>query len=232
MEIKEKYEITNWLDEVIDAKPGEPVKILPDVFLAKAKDQNGNIVNTYAVRHENRHDLLLIDMVYPENKATLDHYKESGYNIKAIVVTSDKTAQNSFMGYKEIAEKYDTQFYMHKLDDNSAHTVHDIMLGDEILDQFGVNGFHFPGYTGGSVMVYVGYNGALFTGHSAVGTPLEEDGAGFQRPEVNDSEDMGLMDNWLSFAIEFDHIMPAQGTPRLKLSDTDRVAIVRELSNK
>jgi len=232
MDIIDNYEILNWLDEVIEAKPGQAVKILPDVFLAKATDKDGNVVNTYAIRHENRHDLLLIDMIYPENKSTLDKFKEAGYNIKAIVVTSDTTAHHAFEDFKDLAEEYDTSFYMHKLDDNSSHKVHDIMLGDDTLDQFGVNGFHFPGYTGGSAMVYVGYNGALFTGHSAIGTPLKADGADFNRPEISEVNDMGLLDNWLSFTVEFDHILPAEGTPKLKLSNTERNDIIRRLSNK
>lgn len=232
MEVKDNYDIVNWKQEVEQAEAGKAVKILTDTFLAKAKDQNGHTVNTYALRHENRHDILLVDTVYPENKSTLDHFKEAGYNIKGIVVTSDAVAKHSFKDFKEIAESYNTEIFMHKLDDNSDYQCKDIMDGHDCMKSFQIKPFHFPGYTGGSVMLYSDYNGALFAGHSAKGAEWKDGQPSFTRPDTNDAEDSGLMDNWMSFDIDFEHLLPASGQPQLKIDDEARNAIIRSLGKK
>lgn len=217
------------IETIKNAQKGRAIKILPDTFLFKIECKDGSLCQGYALRHINRHDIVLIDAV---DKDIISEFQESGYDIKGIFLTSRKMLDDTNSSFEEISKSADAPIFIHPLDtrEQSKYTK-DITAKHELLNNFALSVYHFPGVTGGSVVVYTEINGGtLFAGDSAVGSDYESKDNNLTRPENNDSaEDFGLAETWTSFVKEFTHVLPRRGKPCFDLSEGEQKDVLSRL---
>jgi glyoxylase-like metal-dependent hydrolase (beta-lactamase superfamily II) len=230
MEIIDKLEVFSRLDELRTAVYGEPVLILPDTFLLKFPKHEHRFGNAYMIRHRNQKDIVLIDAVREEHKSAIESYKESGYEIKAILLTHRDLSGQSYKPIHEIAEDLNTNYFIHSLDSGSDDKALDITGYNDVFKEFDLSVFHTPGHTPGSVTIFCGINKALFTGDSAVGSPYENDDYYFDRPIIkSEQDDLALRESWMSMSVEFEHVLPLHGKPQFDLNEQQRKDILRNL---
>ena len=65
---------------------GKFLKLIPDTFLIKGKEKDGVFNQGYAIRHINRRDIILIDVVEEETKAAVKKLVNDGYQIKGMLI--------------------------------------------------------------------------------------------------------------------------------------------------
>lgn len=232
MEILGKENIFSRLDELRTATFGSSVKILPDTFLLKFDKYQFRFGNGYIIRHRNNRELVVIDAVRKEHKEELARLVESGYNIRAILLTHSDLIDQAYAPLKSIMSELDTQIYIHSLDMQSTDC-RDITSYDDVFKEFDLSIFHTPGHTGGSVVIYCGIHKTLFAGDSAVGAPYESDDYYFDRPIItSDSKDFALSESWRSIVVEFQHLLPLHGKPQFDINDVQRDDILRRLTRE
>ncbi len=225
----QKLDIFSRLDLLRTAVYGDSVKILTDTFLLKFPRSTNSMGNGYAIRHINGKDLVLIDTIAQEHKSELARFRESGYNIKAILLTNGNLIDQAYTDLSEIAAENDTQIYVHPLDSKQSQAV-DITGYHDIYTHFDLSVFHTPGFTGGSVMVHCGLNGTLFTGDSALGSDYSADDNNFIRPYIDNQQgNLALRESWRSISVDFNHILPLQGKPQFDLTEEQRQQILNQL---
>jgi glyoxylase-like metal-dependent hydrolase (beta-lactamase superfamily II) len=224
-----KLDIFSRLDLLRTAVYGDAVRILPDTFLLKFPGRNGNMGNGYAIRHHNGKDLVLIDTISKEHKLELARFRESEYNINAILLTNGNLIDQAYTELSEIAAENDTQIFVHPLDSKQSQAV-DITGYHDVYTHFDLSVFHTPGFTGGAIVVHCGLNGALFTGDSAVGSDYSTDEYIFRRPGIdNEQNNLALRESWRSISVDFDHMLPLQGKPQFDLTEQQRKHILNQL---
>ncbi|WP_194852527.1 MBL fold metallo-hydrolase [Nonlabens antarcticus] len=225
----DKIDIFSRLDELRTAVYGKPVKILPDTFLMKFEKNENREGNGYVMRHKNRQDIIIIDGIREEHRDELTRLKESGYNVKAVLLTNVDMLDKTYADLETIKEDLGADIYIHDLD-NKGGAFKNITSNPEVFQDFGLKIIHTPGHTNGSVIIYCDFNKALFTGDSAVGSPYKEDDYYFDRPIIeNDQKDLGLRESWRTITEEFEHILPLHGKPQFDLTDDERTTILRNL---
>ncbi|WGK64504.1 MBL fold metallo-hydrolase [Croceiramulus getboli] len=234
MEVKDRIDIFSTLDELRTAVYGDPVKILPETFLMKVKKFKHRFGNTYALRHLNRKDLILIDAIRPENKPAIDQFLDQGYQVRGILLTHGDLIKQAYADLHHISEELgNAPIFMHPLDAGEyGDLITDITEPNFVLEDFGIESYHYPGHTPGSVILYSERNeGMLFAGDSAVGSPYDQDDYYFERPPIeNDETDFGLAQNWKRFVKPFKHFLPLHGKPQFGLSEPQQKDIILNLT--
>lgn len=226
---KGNIEVLSRLEKLRAASSGDTVKILPNMWLLKSGPDQGAYNNAYAIRHKNRRDILLIDAVRPEHKSEIARFRESGYNIKAILLTNGHMIDHAYADLSDISEELDTQIYIHPLDSKQTNTI-DINGYQEVFTAFDLSIFHTPGYTSGSVVIYCGINGVLLTGASAVGSAYDSDTYAFYRPVItNNDNDIALRESWRSVSVRFEHLLPLSGKPQFDITEEQYLQIMNQL---
>ncbi len=217
------------LDALRTAVYGDSVKILHDTFLLKFPKREQRYGNGYAIRHQNRKDLVLIDTVNREHHGELVRFRESGYNIKGLLLTNKNLISQAYTELSDIARELKTEIYIHPLDSPVTNSI-DITGYHDFLQDFDLTVFHTPGNTSGSVMIFSGASGALFTGDSAIGSPYEADEYFFERPPISkDESDLALRESWKSISVDFKHILPLHGKPQFDINLEKRKQILNNL---
>lgn len=229
----EKIDIFSRLDELRTAVFGTVHKILPETFLMKTGKSKDRFGNTYAIRHTNRTEIVLIDAVLPENKKALQGFLKKGYKISAVLLTSGEVLEKSYAPIEQIKKDLKgAPVFIHPLDmQGQEKELKDITSKPQVFKHFDISIYPFPGGTGGSVLIRSGLNGGmLFTGDSAIGSPYEDDSYSFERPSLNDeTEDFGLAESWKNFEDDFEHFLPRHGKPQFELEEETRDDILRSL---
>ncbi|AZQ44364.1 MBL fold metallo-hydrolase [Nonlabens ponticola] len=232
MEQVDRIDVYSRLDELRTAVFGESVKILPDTFLLKYDKHVHHFGNGYMLRHKNRHDIILIDAVIKEHKEEIARFRESGYHIKAILLTHADLISQAYDDVDNIAKDLDTTIYIHPLDKNNTQLAA-IDEPNDVFDAFGIKVYHTPGHTKGSVAIYCEFNKALFTGDSAIGSPYEKDEYYFERPPIaSEQADLGLRESLRSISVDFEHLLPLHGKPQFEIDDEERERIMRNLTKE
>ncbi|MBT8319824.1 MAG: hypothetical protein KJP01_06810, partial [Gramella sp.] len=75
---------------------GKFLKLIPDTFVIKGEKENGVFNQGYAIRHLNRRDMLLIDVVEKSSKEAVKKLVEEGYIIKGILITCDAVLKSAY----------------------------------------------------------------------------------------------------------------------------------------
>jgi glyoxylase-like metal-dependent hydrolase (beta-lactamase superfamily II) len=232
MENADKIEVFSRLDELRTAVFGKAVKILPDTFLLKFDKHTHRFGNGYVLRQKNRKDIVLIDAVRKEHKEEIARLRESGYDIKAILLTHSDLLDQAYASVAELKEELNTNIYIHPFD-RHGHDAENIMVTNDVFDAFGLKVFHTPGHTKGSVVIYCDFNKALFTGDSAIGSKYEDDDYYFERPPLESHQkDLGLQESWRTITEEFEHVLPLHGKPQFEIDDEQRTQIMRNLTKE
>ncbi len=230
----EKIEIFSRLDELRTAIFGTVHKILPETFLMKTEKFQHRFGNTYAVRHTNGKEIILVDAVRPENKMALQGFLEKGYKISAVLLTHGDLLAQAYGSMAQIKEDLGgAPIFIHPLDMHGQEKdLKDITAKHDVLKHFDISIFHFPGHTGGSAIIHSGLNGGmLFTGDSAIGSRYELDDYSFVRPIIEEhTKDFGLAESWKNFDSDFEHVLPLHGKPQFDLEEDDRHTILRKLA--
>ena len=218
---------------VQQGETGKFLKMIPDTFIIKGDEENGVFNQGYAIRHINRRDMLLIDVVEKSTKDAVKKLVEEGYNIKGILITCDSVMNTAYADLKTISEDAGgAPIFAHprnNIKDNFK--TKDITGRDKTLDSFDINIFDLPGSEGASVVVYTEINdGMLFPGEDAVGSNYDSDLNTFSRPEKkNANNDYGLAESWAAFDTEFTYLFPRKGKPGFNLEEGAQIDILNNL---
>lgn len=215
------------------SETGKFLKLIPDTFIIKGEKENGVFNQGYAIRHLNRRDMILIDVVEKSSKDAVKRLVEEGYNIKGILITCDAILNSAYADLKTISENAGgAPIYAHprnNIKDNFK--TKDITAKDKVLDSFDINIFDLPGSEGASVVVYCDLNeGMLFPGEDAVGSDYDSELNTFIRPEKkNENNDYGLAESWAAFDTEFTYLFPRKGKPAFDIEEGQLIDILNKL---
>ncbi len=212
---------------------GKFLKLIPDTFIIKGEEENGYVNQGYAIRHLNRRDMLLIDVVEGATKDAVKRLVEEGYNIKGILITCDGILKSAYADLKTISEDAGgASIYAHPRNNfKDDFKTKDITAKDSVLTSFGINIFDLPGSEGASVVLYSDINdGMLFPGDDAVGSKYDSDLNTFNRPEKkNSNNDFGLAESWAAFDTPFTYLFPRKGKPGFNLEEGHQIDILNSL---
>ncbi|MBP2830687.1 MBL fold metallo-hydrolase [Aquimarina sp. U1-2] len=223
------------LEELKNQETGQRTLILPDTFLIKVPKFKHRIGNSYLIQHINRKEILLIDTVHEDSQPILQDFIKNGYSVAGLLLTHSDLIHQSYTSSLEKLSKDlgDTSIYIHPLDAGSqGNFANNILEANEVFDKFSITVDHFPGHTGGSVIIHSEINnGMLFCGDSAVGAPYDSSNYYFERPPIsNESQDLGLAQHWKNYIKPFKHILPLHGKPQFDLSEGQQKDIIIHLS--
>ncbi len=219
---------------IAQAEPGKFHKLIPDIFIIKGDKKDGIYNQAYAIRHINRRDIILIDMVEESTKKAVKKLLEDGYNIKGILITCDDIMKTAYADLKTISEDAGgAPIFAHpRKSFNDSFKTRDITQRKN-LKEFGLQVFDLPGNGGASVILHSDINdGMLFTGEDAQGSSYSSDLNTFKRPEMkNKNDDYGLAESWRAFQQPFAYLFPRKGKPGFNLEEGHQTDILNSLSS-
>ncbi|WBL27350.1 MBL fold metallo-hydrolase [Zunongwangia sp. HGR-M22] len=219
---------------ILQGETGKFLKLIPDTFLIKGKEKDGVFNQGYAIRHINRRDIILIDVVEEETKAAVKKLIDEGYQIKGLLITCDGILDNAYADLKTISkDANNAPIYAHPRNNfKDDFKTKDIMTQANDLKHFGIKVIDLPGNGGASVLVYSEINGGmLFPGDDAVGSSYDSDLNTFKRPEMKrENDDFGLAESWSAFEDEFSYFFPRKGKPAFNVEEGQQVDILNDLS--
>lgn len=213
---------------------GKLLKIIPDTFLIKGAETENGFSQGYAIRHINRKDIILIDVVEEATKEAVKKLVNDGYTIKAILLSNTLVYKNSYSNLKTISEDAGgAQIFIHpRTTIKDDFKTKDITSKNEILKSFGLKINDLPGNGGGSVLIFSDINdGMLFTGADAEGSPYDTDRNSFSRPKMESKNDeFGIAESWGAYKEEFSYLFPLRGKPAFNIEEGQRTDILNGLS--
>ncbi len=215
---------------------GKFLKLIPDTFIIKGEEKDGVFNQGYAIRHINRQDILLIDVVEETTKDAVKKLVNDGYKIKGILITCDHILKDAYADLKTISEDAgDAPIFAHPRNNfKDSFKTKDITERKGVLKDFGLKVFDLPGNGGASVILYSEVNdGMLFPGEDAEGSPYDSDLNTFKRPKMDKSnDDFGLAGSWSAFDEEFAYLFPRKGKPGFNIEEGQQTDILNSLSKK
>ncbi|MCF4101584.1 hypothetical protein L1I30_07895 [Gillisia sp. M10.2A] len=219
---------------ILQGETGKFLKLIPDTFIIKGAENNGEFNQGYAIRHINRKDILLIDVVEEATKEAVKTLVKDGYSIKGILLSNSSIAKNAYADLKTLSEDAGGAcIYAHPRNSiRDDYKTKDITLRNEVFKNFGLTIYDLPGNGGGSVLIHSDINdGMLFTGEDAHGTSYDMEENTFNRPVMNSkNDDFGLSQSWGAFDKEFTYLFPLKGKPGFNLEEGDQTDILNSLS--
>lgn len=219
---------------IVQGEVGKFLKLIPDTFIIKGSEQENGYNQGYAIRHINRKDILLIDVVEKETQAAVKHLVEDGYTIKGIILSNSSVYKNAYADLKTISEDAGgAPIFAHPRNSiKDDYKLKDITAKQDIIKHFGLKIYDLPGNGGGSILIYSDINdGMLFTGEDAIGSSYNVEENTFSRPimESKNSE-FGLAESWGAFEEPFTYLFPLHGKPGFNLEDGQQTDILNKLS--
>ena len=213
---------------------GKFLKLIPDTFIIKGSEEENGFNQGYALRHLNRKDILLIDVVEKETLKAVKLLLEEGYSIKGILLSNSSVFKNSYADLKTLSEDAGgAPIFAHPRNSiKDEYKTKDITAKQEVLKHFGITIYDLPGNGGGSVLIYSDNNdGMLFTGEDAIGSTYSSEDNDFTRPVMDSkNSEFGLAESWGSFDEEFAYLFPLHGKPGFNLEEGQQTDILNKLS--
>ena len=213
---------------------GKFLKLIPDTFIIKGGEREGGVHQGYAIRHLNRKDIILIDVVESSTKEAVKKLVTDGYTIKGIFISNSDVYKTAYDNLKTISEDAgDAPVFMHpRISLQNGDKVKDITTRNEVMKHFGLTITDLPGNGGGSVLIYSDINdGMLFTGDDAEGSSYESEENTFVRPKLEHKNDeYGLAEAWGAYDKSFAYLFPLKGKPGFNLDDGKQKDILNKLS--
>ena len=214
------------------AEEGKFHKMIPDTFIIKM--ENG--AQGYAIRHLNRHDMLLIDTTGKGAEKAIKHLVEEGYKIKGIIVTHKEPLQNTYAPLKQISEDAGgAPIFSHPVNNkDNSFSVRDIYIKNDVFKHFSIFVDDFPSASGDTAVVYSEINeGMIFAGNSVKAAPYDQEGDQMTRADMgNRNKDLSLAESWRTYIREFRYFFPYRGKPRFNLSDGEQKDLIARLGHK
>lgn len=213
---------------------GKFLKLIPDTFIIKGGEREGGVHQGYAIRHLNRKDIILIDVVESSTKEAVKKLVSDGYTIKGIFISNSDVYKTAYDNLKTISEDAGgAPIFMHpRISLQNGDKVKDITAKNEVMKHFGLTITDLPGNGGGSVLIYSDINdGMLFTGDDAEGSPYGSEENTFVRPKLEHKNDeFGLAEAWGAYENSFAYLFPLKGKPGFNLDDGKQKDILNKLS--
>lgn len=213
---------------------GKFLKLIPDTFIIKGAENENGIHQGYAIRHLNRKDIILIDVVEEATREAVKKLVTDGYTIKAILISNNLVYKTAYDSMKTLSEDAGgASIFMHpRISVKNGDTIKDITARNEIFKNFGLTITDLPGNGGGSVLIYSEINdGMLFTGADAEGSPYDSELNTFTRGELDSKNDeFGLAQAWGSYIMPFTYLFPLCGKPGFDIDEGRRTDILSTLS--
>lgn len=205
---------------------GKFLKLIPDTFIIKGGERDGGFHQGYAIRHLNRKDIILIDVVEEATKEAVKKLVKDGYTIKGILISNKLVYKTAYDNLKTLSEDAGgAPVYMHpRITVDNGDTVKDITGRNDIVKAFGLTITDLPGDGGGSVLIYSDINdGMLFTGADAEGSPYDSDLNTFTRGKLESKNDeYGLAESWGAYVMPFTYLFPLRGKPGFNMEEGQR----------
>ncbi|WP_373056238.1 MBL fold metallo-hydrolase [Zunongwangia sp. H14] len=213
---------------------GKFLKLIPDTFIIKGEEKDGVFNQGYAIRHINRQDMILIDVVEESTKNAVKKLVEDGYRIKGILITCDHIMDSAYADLATISKDAGgAPVFAHPRNNfKDNFKTKDITAKETVLKDFALKVIDLPGNGGESVLIYSEINdGMLFPGEDAVGSNYDSDLNTFSRPEnENKNNDYGLAESWSAFEDPFTYFFPRKGKPGFNLEEGHQIDILNNLS--
>ncbi|SDS58321.1 hypothetical protein SAMN04487764_2552 [Gillisia sp. Hel1_33_143] len=218
---------------IAQGETGKFLKLIPDTFIIKGDDSEAGPSQGYAIRHLNRQDIILIDVVEKSSSDAVKKLITDGYNIKAILISNGTILKNAHTSLKALSEDAGgAPIYTHPRNSiqDDFHTK-DITAKNEIFKHFALKIFDLPGDGGGSVLIYSEINdGMLFTGEDAIGSKYDSEENTFHKPKLKSKNDeFGMAESWGAFDEEFTYLFPLHGKPGFNLEEGNQTDILNKL---
>ena len=214
---------------------GKFLKLIPDTFIIKGSEQENGYNQGYAIRHINRKDILLIDVIEKETLKAVKQLVSDGYTIKGIILSNSSVYKNAYADLKTVSEDAGgAPIYAHPRNsiNDTTYKPKDITAKQELVKHFGLKIFDLPGNGGGSILIYSDINdGMLFTGEDAIGSNYTVEENTFSRPTMESkNSEFGLAESWGAFDEDFSYLFPLHGKPGFNLEDGQQTDILNKLS--
>ncbi len=213
---------------------GKFLKLIPDTFIIKGSEEEKGFNQGYALRHLNRKDILLIDVVEKETLKAVKLLLEEGYTIKGILLSNSSVYKNAYADLKTLSEDAGgVPIFAHPRNSiKDDYKTKDITAKHEVLKHFDISIYDLPGNGGGSVLIYSDNNdGMLFTGEDAIGSSYDSEENSFTRPIMDSkNSEFGLAESWGSFDEDFAYLFPLHGKPGFNLEEGQQTDILNKLS--
>jgi len=219
---------------IAQGEVGKFLKLIPDTFIIKGSEQENGFNQGYAIRHINRKDILLIDVVEKESRAAVKKLVVDGYTIKGIILSNSSVYKNAYADLKTLSEDAGgAPIYAHPRNSiKDDYKLKDITAKQDIVKHFDLKIYDLPGNGGGSILIYSEINdGMLFTGEDAQGSSYHVDENTFSRPTMESkNSEFGLAESWGAFEEEFSYLFPLHGKPAFNLEEGQQTDILHKLS--
>ncbi|MGM1057557.1 MAG: hypothetical protein ACQEWG_16850 [Bacteroidota bacterium] len=213
---------------------GEFIKILPDTFIVKGGKNDRGFDQGYAIRHLNRKDYILIDVVEAASKEVVERLVKSGFNIRAILISGQSVLKDAYANLETISKDAGgADIYVHRrITEDVDFDVKSITSKDPLMKSFDLDVQELTGDKSGGVLIYSDLNeGMLFTGDNAVGSAYDSDRFTFTREKLeNDSDEFAMAENWSTYNKEFKYLFPRKGKPAFEVDGGGRTDILNRLS--
>lgn len=213
---------------------GKFLKLIPDTFIIKGAERETGVHQGYAIRHLNRKDIILIDVVEKSTKEAVKKLVTDGYTIKGILISNNLVYKTAYADVKTLSEDAGgAPVFMHpRISPKNGDKLKDITGRHEIIKSFGLTIMDLPGNGGGSVLIYSDINdGMLFTGADAEGSPYDSSTNTFTRKKLESKNDeYGLAESWGAFQLPFTYLFPLCGKPGFNLDEGKQTDILNTLS--
>lgn len=213
---------------------GKLLKLIPDTFIIKGAEREGGFHQGYALRHINRKDIILIDVVEESTREAVKKLVNDGYSIKGILISNKLVYKTAYADVKTLSQDAGgAPVFMHpRISPNDGDVLKDITGRNDIIKSFGLTITDLPGNGGGSVLIYSDINdGMLFTGADAEGSSYDSDLNTFTREKLDSKNDeYGLAESWGAYVMPFTYLFPLKGKPAFNIDEGQRADILRILS--
>lgn len=232
----DKMEVLNSqsAEYIEQGETGKFLKLIPDTFIIKGAEREDGVHQGYAIRHLNRKDIILIDVVEEATREAVKKLVTDGYNIKGILISNNLVYKTAYADVKTLSEDAGgAPVYLHpRISPKDGDKVKDITGRNDIIKNFGLTITDLPGNGGGSVLIYSDINdGMLFTGADAEGSPYDSDLNTFTRPKLdNQNDEYGLAESWGAYVMPFTYLFPLCGKPAFNIDEGQRGDILGKLS--
>lgn len=219
---------------ITQGETGKFLKLIPDTFIIKGGERENGVHQGYAVRHINRKDIILIDVVEEATKEAVKKLVKDGYTIKGILISNHLVYKTTYADVKTMSEDAGgAPVFMHpRISPKDGDTLKDITGRHDLIKHFGLTITDLPGNGGGSVLIYSDINdGMLFTGADADGSPYDSDLNTFTRGKLDSKNDeFGLAESWGAYVMPFTFLFPLKGKPAFNIDEGQRTDILAKLS--
>ena len=232
----DKMEVLNSqsAEYIEQGETGKFLKLIPDTFIIKGAENEGGVHQGYAIRHLNRKDIILIDVVEESTREAVKKLVTDGYDIKGILISNKLVYKTAYADVKTLSKDAGgAPVFMHpRISPKDGDVLKDITGRNDIVKSFGLTITDLPGDGGGSVLIYSDINdGMLFTGADAEGSPYDSDLNTFTRGKLESKNDeYGLAESWGAYIMPFTYLFPLVGKPAFNIDEGQRTDILNKLS--